>query len=128
MQAIQSAYAGRSSIAPRIAKLMIQMINLPSPHLPHLPEGLSEAERRILTYVAQGWQNKEIAYHLGLSQTTVHAHVSRILSKLHLQSRTQAALYALKHGLVSLHGQQPTVPTPLHKRVSSPSAVSPMLA
>ena len=62
---------------------------------------LREAERRILVYVAQGLENKEIARHLRLSRPTVHTHVSHILSKLELENRTQAALYAVKHDLVS---------------------------
>jgi NarL family two-component system response regulator LiaR len=82
---------------------MLQVLNPPKP-CPAIGH-LSEAERRILVYVAQGLENKEIARHLGLSRPTVHAHVSHILSKLELENRTQAALYAVKHGLVSLAQQ-----------------------
>ncbi|HMN30059.1 MAG TPA: response regulator transcription factor [Caldilineaceae bacterium] len=106
VQAIEHAYQGRSSIPPRIAKIMLQALNPPKP--PSAVRHLSEAERRILVYVAQGLENKEIARQLGLSRPTVHAHVSHILNKLELENRTQAALYAVKHGLVSLAQQTQT--------------------
>jgi NarL family two-component system response regulator LiaR len=52
--------------------------------------------------VAQGYENKEIAEKLVISEATARTHVSNILGKLHLASRTKAALYALKEGLASL--------------------------
>jgi NarL family two-component system response regulator LiaR len=56
----------------------------------------------ILRLVAQGKSNKEIAGNLVIAEETVHTHVSNILNKLHLASRTQAALYALKEGIASV--------------------------
>jgi NarL family two-component system response regulator LiaR len=56
----------------------------------------------VLRLVAQGLDNREIAEKLVISEATVRTHVSHILDKLHLASRTQAALYALKEGLTSL--------------------------
>jgi two-component system, NarL family, response regulator LiaR len=56
----------------------------------------------VLRLVAQGRSNQEIARALVVSEATVRTHVSSILSKLHLASRTQAALYALREGLASL--------------------------
>jgi NarL family two-component system response regulator LiaR len=56
----------------------------------------------VLRLVAQGHSNQEIANQLTISEATVRTHVSNILSKLHLASRTQAALYALREGLASL--------------------------
>jgi NarL family two-component system response regulator LiaR len=56
----------------------------------------------VLRLVAHGRNNQEIAEELVISETTVRTHVSNILSKLHLASRTQAALYALREGLASL--------------------------
>lgn len=56
----------------------------------------------MLQYVARGMSNQEIAEALVVSEATVRTHVSNILGKLHLASRTQAALYALREGLASL--------------------------
>jgi NarL family two-component system response regulator LiaR len=63
---------------------------------------LTQRELDILRLVAQGCSNKEIALKLSLSELTVRTHVSNILGKLHLASRTQAALYALQKGITSL--------------------------
>jgi NarL family two-component system response regulator LiaR len=65
-------------------------------------EELTEREREVLRYIAQGLSNQEIARLLVVSVTTIHTHVSKILAKLNVTSRTQAALYALRKGLVTL--------------------------
>ena len=62
----------------------------------------------ILRLIAQGCSNKEIAEQLVIAEMTVRTHVSNILGKLHLASRTQAALYALKEGLASLDDVPPS--------------------
>ncbi len=72
------------------------------PHRPPTPEPLSERELEVLRLLAQGKSNREIADQLVITELTVRTHVSNILGKLHLASRTQAALYALKEGLASL--------------------------
>jgi NarL family two-component system response regulator LiaR len=102
VQAIENAYLGRSSVPPSVAKIMLHMINPPKPVATDAVNNLSVAERRVLAYVAQGLENKEIARLLRVSQPTIHAHVSNILTKLKLDNRTQAAIYAVKHGLVSI--------------------------
>jgi DNA-binding NarL/FixJ family response regulator len=101
VRAIEHAHAGLSSVPPRVAKIMLQTLNSATQST---PDGgrLSDAEVRVLTYVARGLQNKEIARHLGISRPTVHAHISRILSKLQLENRTQAAVYAVKQGFATL--------------------------
>ena len=60
-------------------------------------ELLTAREEEVLTLIARGMANKEIAQQLGLSERTVHNHVSNVLSKLNLANRTQAALYKQKH-------------------------------
>ena len=70
--------------------------------LPHTPEKLTERETEVLRLVAQGKANKEIAHQLSIGETTVKSHVGAILSKLGVMSRTQAALYAAKIGLVNV--------------------------
>jgi NarL family two-component system response regulator LiaR len=69
---------------------------------PPAEELLTERELEVLRLVAQGLPNCEIAQRLVVGHGTVRAHVSNILSKLHLANRTQAALYALREGLASL--------------------------
>lgn len=62
-------------------------------------ESLTERERQVLSLIAEGRNNREIAEQLVISEKTVKTHVSNILNKLHLDDRTQAAIYALRHGL-----------------------------
>jgi len=68
-------------------------------------ETLTKRELEVLNLVAHGLENKEIAEQLVVSEATIRTHVSNILGKLHLASRTQAALYALREGLASLDHQ-----------------------
>ena len=67
-------------------------------------ETLTPRETLILQLIARGWSNKTIAQELELAEPTVKTHVSRLLGKLGLTSRTQAAPYALKHGISALEG------------------------
>ncbi|MGD8585074.1 MAG: response regulator transcription factor, partial [Chloroflexota bacterium] len=69
---------------------------------PESPETLTQREIDVLRLMAKGLANKEIARELGIGEKTVKTHVSNILSKLGLLSRTQAALYAIQIGLVSV--------------------------
>ena len=68
---------------------------------PESPEELTERETEVLRLLAQGQSNKQIARNLQIGEKTVKTHVSNILSKLGVQSRTQATLYAIRIGLVS---------------------------
>lgn len=63
---------------------------------------LSPREMEILTYVTKGYSNKEVAYELGISRQTVKNHMTSILRKLQVSDRTQAAVYALRHGWIQL--------------------------
>ncbi len=63
---------------------------------------LTNREMEVLEVIIEGLSNKEIAYRLGISQQTVKNHITSILSKLNLSDRTQAAIYALRHGWVKL--------------------------
>jgi NarL family two-component system response regulator LiaR len=74
----------------------------PAPEQQPTSEPLTEREVDVLRLVARGMGNQQIADQLIISEATVRTHVSNILSKLHLASRTQAALYALQKGLASL--------------------------
>jgi two-component system, NarL family, response regulator LiaR len=101
LQAIRDVHAGLPSMSPSIAARLIRELQRP-PDLPPTEEPLTAREVDILRLIAQGLSNDEIAERLFISEGTVRAHVSRILGKLHLANRTQAALYALRGGLASL--------------------------
>jgi NarL family two-component system response regulator LiaR len=101
VQAIHQVYQGQPSLEPSIALKLLQELSHPSQR-PPTPEPLSEREMEVLRLLAQGKSNREIAEQLVIAELTVRTHVSNILGKLHLASRTQAALYALKEGLASL--------------------------
>ena len=101
VQAIHQIYRGESSLHPTIARKVLQEITHPSDR-PPTPNPLTEREAEVLRLVAQGLSNLDIATKLNISDPTVRTHVSNIMSKLHLATRIQAALYALREGLVSL--------------------------
>ena len=100
IQAIHDVYRGETSLHPTIANKLIAEFNNPNRSKPN---SLTNREEQVLKLVAQGYSNEEISKKLFLSKRTVATHVSNILGKLHLANRTQAALYALRQGLVSLH-------------------------
>ena len=113
MRAIHQVYRGESSLHPKIARMLLQEISTaqPTPNIeqpPHFPgqstmvDPLTERELEVLKLVAHGRSNREIADQLVVAEGTVRTHVSNILDKLHLASRTQATLYALREGLASL--------------------------
>jgi NarL family two-component system response regulator LiaR len=99
--AIRQVHHGESSLHPAIARKLLQELSQPTER-PPTPEPLTEREVEVLKLVAQGRSNQEIADVLVISEATARTHVSNILHKLHLASRTQAALYALREGLASL--------------------------
>jgi NarL family two-component system response regulator LiaR len=103
VRAIRQVYAGESSLHPIIARKVLQELAHPADHTP-TTDPLTSREVEVLRLLAQGRDNQQIADLLVISETTVRTHVSNILRKLHLASRTQAALYALREGLASLDG------------------------
>ena len=98
VRAIRQVHRGEPSLHPTIARKLLQEVARPA-ELQPAPEALTDREMTVLRLIAQGLSNQEIADRLAVSEPTVRAHVSRILGKLHLASRTQAALYAVREGL-----------------------------
>ena len=103
-RAINAAAEGRVHLAPEAAARLMREVRAPES-----PDSLTARETEILMLVARGKANKQIASELYLSEKTVKAHVSSVLMKLGVQSRTQAALHAVRTGLVSLEelGEEP---------------------
>jgi DNA-binding NarL/FixJ family response regulator len=92
--AIRSVHAGHVLLQPELAAALLD-----SPHGDERAVRLTERERAVLAEIARGRSNREIARALTVSEKTVKTHVSAILTKLGVQDRTQAALYAVRHGL-----------------------------
>jgi NarL family two-component system response regulator LiaR len=97
---IRDVSAGELTLHPAIARKVINEMKH-SAGLPPTSDPLSERELEVLNLVAKGCSNHEISRQLSLTERTVRTYVSNILSKLHLANRTQAALYAIREGLVS---------------------------
>ena len=95
-RAIKSAAAGQVHLSAEAAARLVREVRIPGS-----PEALTERETAVLRLVARGQANKQVARELGIGEQTVKSHVSKILGKLQLQSRTQAALYAVERGLIS---------------------------
>jgi NarL family two-component system response regulator LiaR len=100
IQGIRDVAAGKSSLHPAVARRVLRGFTQPPPA--SSADELTDREKDVLALVAQGLSNKAVARRLGLSERTVRTHVSNILAKLGLGSRTEATLYALRSGLVRL--------------------------
>jgi len=101
LQSIRQVYRGLPSLDPSVASKVLFELAHPSKLQP-TTDPLTGRELEVLRLVAQGRSNREIAEKLVIAELTVSTHVSNILGKLHLASRTQAALFALREGLASL--------------------------
>jgi NarL family two-component system response regulator LiaR len=100
-RAIKAAAAGQVQLSPPVAARLLREVPAPQ----H-PEPLTQREIEVLQQLAQGKSNKEIAAALVIAEKTVRTHVSNILGKLGVASRTQAALHAVRSGLVSLDSEE----------------------
>jgi DNA-binding NarL/FixJ family response regulator len=96
-RAIKAAAAGQVQLSPPVAARLLREVPPPQD-----PEPLTERETEVLKQLALGKSNKEIAAELFIAEKTVRTHVSNILAKLAVTSRTQAALYAVRSGLVPM--------------------------
>ena len=116
VDSIRQVYCGNSSLHPSVARALLQEVaraeegqasGYTGPMLEGEVEALTERELQVLGLIARGWSNQSIADELTISCATVRTHVSHILAKLNLASRTQAALYALRRGWASLQDAEP---------------------
>ena len=103
IEAIMAAHRGEAQLHPDIAKKLMSRIVKASRDAQEstFSRELTKREMEVLKLIAGGLSNRELAQHLTISEKTVKKHVSSILSKLNLADRTQAAIYAHKHGLIS---------------------------
>jgi DNA-binding NarL/FixJ family response regulator len=95
VRAIRSVAAGEAFLAPAAQRQLMELLRKPRSER----EALTAREADVLRLIAEGLSNKQIARRLNLTEGTVKGYVSQILAKLHLEDRTQAALYAVREGL-----------------------------
>jgi DNA-binding NarL/FixJ family response regulator len=94
--AIRAAVAGEMHLDPAAAKALASSLRTPKSAV----DELTPRERDVVVLIAEGGTNRQIAKQLGVTERTARTHVSNILGKLGLASRTQAAMWAVRHGLV----------------------------
>jgi DNA-binding NarL/FixJ family response regulator len=102
-EAIRAAHAGQTMISPTVATRLVQAIAQRAddpPATASAQTGLTRREREVLELLAEGYANKRIARELGIAEKTVKTHVGRVLAKLGVADRTQAAVLAVRAGLV----------------------------
>jgi len=98
VRAIRTVADGEALLHPAVAARLMEEFS--DTERPVAEEALTAREREVLLLIARGLPNKQIALELGIAEKTVKTHVSSILSKLGLTDRTQAALYAVRAGLI----------------------------
>ena len=107
---MRAAYLGKVQLHPDIARTLMTAVAMREPPpasaplaapVAAYPDELTERELEVLRLIAAGLNNRQIADRLVISEKTVKTHVSSILGKLHVEDRTQAAVYALRHGLAA---------------------------
>ena len=96
-RAIRAAHIGRTTLSPEAAQALVEIAN--QPPTPGLD--LTEREREVLTLMVEGLNNTQIAERLTVSPSTIKSHVSNVLAKLGVTSRTEAVTLALRNGIVS---------------------------
>ncbi len=100
VEIVRKAAAGESVLHPRVASRLIQEVRQARRTVPPAFAELTERELEVLRMIAEGRSNASIAEQLVLSEKTVKGHVSNILGKLHMEDRTQAAVFAWQQGLM----------------------------
>lgn len=99
--AIRTVHAGGTHLGPDIQRRLVELATAPAAPVRQLPDDLTAREAEVLTLIAEGRSNQEIAARLVVSQATVKTHVNRIFSKTRCRDRAQLVTYAYRHQLVS---------------------------
>lgn len=99
-KAIRDTYQGDGVFEPQVTDKLVNRIQMKQQHFPH--DDLTQRELEVLLLIAQGKSNQEIADELFITLKTVKTHVSNILSKLEVEDRTQATIYAFKNQLIKM--------------------------
>jgi NarL family two-component system response regulator LiaR len=101
VEAIRAAFHGEARLHPDITRKLMEQVAYPIDQTSTTQvDELTNRELQVVRLVAQGYNNHDIAVELVISEKTVKTHISNILSKVHLEDRTQLAIYAIKQGLV----------------------------
>jgi DNA-binding NarL/FixJ family response regulator len=102
--ALQRVTRGQAAIDPAVQRHLLDAIttgppSTPAGHAPRYPDGLTAREAEVLTLIAHGLSNAEIADRLSVSETTVKSHINHLFAKTSVRDRAQAVSYAYQHGL-----------------------------
>jgi two-component system, NarL family, response regulator LiaR len=97
---IRAVAAGQGLLSPPVAARLLEEMSSERPTADEATAALTPREREVLILIAGGRSNKRIALELGVAEKTVKTHVGHVLGKLGVSDRTQAALWAVRHGLV----------------------------
>ena len=109
MRAIQDVVAGRAGLSPVVQQRLLEQVTAqPLPAGPRLPDGLTAREGEVLTLIAEGLGNADIARRLGISTATVKTHINNLFAKAGLHDRAQAVRYAYREGLAQPPGASVT--------------------
>jgi len=102
IDAVRAVYAGESVLYPTVARRILDRLKSPTPTESQTIESLSGRETEVLKFAAKGISNKDIAQQLFISPRTVQVHLGNIFNKLGVASRTEAVLYGLRRGWLTL--------------------------
>ncbi|MEE9278283.1 MAG: response regulator transcription factor [Dehalococcoidia bacterium] len=106
LEAVRAAFAGRAYLSPTVASHLVRdYVRQGGPGERERFNGLTERERQILTLVADGFTNRQIADQLVVSVKTVETHRTNLMQKLDLHDRTELVKYAIRKGLISLDAE-----------------------
>lgn len=100
VETMRAVLEGENKLHDKVTKFVLNRIATPMSEEEQAIGHLTKRERDVLVEVASGFSNKEIADRLGITEKTVKTHLSNVFSKLHVNDRTQAALFAVKHALM----------------------------